>query len=671
MSKTSADDLSQFVTVSLADNSDKPSLDRWMTNNNVDGKLDEFPLRPSKLLKTADSIAGERALEAISTFIPLAGRARGNRAKNHQVISSSVRRDSVEPPEIGSDGSTESSSYEESAVSKCKSDATPRGHKYKLVALRAVMPPNPAELKASSVKQTLEPIDLTPKKDTTVKETSTRPELTNELPVGKQDPQVLNGGHTEARKSSFRAHPSKPAASKTSQSLAQQNHAKPPFPFAGILAALGSSVLFSFSFLLIKLLPDPSSGLGMQEKIKAVFIRGGFIASFCGIAIMMGRSTILVKRNELWVIVARCILGSSAVMCSFSALEFISLGDATALLFCAPIWTNLLSNLILKEPFHWILLVSLPASIFGIILIAHPTLIVSREHLAISSLDHHRVTAVDINSGDLPDSGLTTTLMSIVNQAAAATNDVASSELDISAGIAVTTAEESTLEHLDERWPGIVIALVGSILVACSFIVFKFRKETPIQTTTFWFGIGQMTLSLIFMSIFGFVQLPSSGYEWLLLLGNAFLSWLGQCMMQWSFEHEEVGILSIVRTNDVAMCFILSAIFLDEEIYWTSIVGSTIVGLVVAVIIVRNWFKSCCKKTNPDPQAPNDTTFVSTVPGAHSVSLDLDKEPSEAPVKSSSATSAIAHHHRRPKSNASIASSSATGNLHQKRAVEA
>lgn len=365
---------------------------------------------------------------------------------------------------------------------------------------------------------------------------------------------------------------------------------KPPFMFAGVLASIVGSVFFSLSVLCIKLLPYQE---GFTEKVKALCFRGVFVTFLCGVAILVQRGTFIVRRDELLVNILRAVLGTCGVLGLYCSLSYISMGDATALIFSSPIWTSILSHFILHEPLQWLQLVALPASLFGIVLIAHPGLIFDVEHLHPAAAS---ATAVANDS-------VSALVASVIAQNGSASSG--SSSINQTAFDLVPTSAQAPLQppssfEFEHRWPGIVIALSTSLLVSCVYIALKFRKTTPIQTTTFWFGVFMILASLALQCFVGPIDIPLTLYEWALLFGNGVTSWLGQSFLQWAFLYEEAGVLSIVRTLDVAMTFVLSALFLEEEILWTSIVGATIIGLVVVSIMLNEWLKklSCTQRKN-------------------------------------------------------------------------
>lgn len=368
----------------------------------------------------------------------------------------------------------------------------------------------------------------------------------------------------------------------------------PPFMFAGIVASIIGSFFFSFGTVSVKLLPNPDS---ISEKAKALFFRGIFITMFCTIANCCKGVNFKVPKDEIWINAARAFFGTLGVFGSYCALTYISAGDSTAIMFSSPIWTSILSHFIFKEPLQWLQILALPASLFGIILIAHPALIIDVDHQPTPLSNHHllhlkqldNITAMIHNN----DSNLLSTEHQQQLQQFLLHNHSTLDPHNLLTEIATTTTGTGTdaFGDWEQRWPGIVIALGVSLLISCTYIVLKFRRTTPIQTTTFWLGVCLIITSLCVMTAIGFGDIPDTTYEWSILFALGITSWLGQSCLQWAFLHEEAGILSIVRTLDVALTFAFSALLLDDEIYWTSIVGALIIGLVVVSIMLGNWIQ--------------------------------------------------------------------------------
>lgn len=364
-----------------------------------------------------------------------------------------------------------------------------------------------------------------------------------------------NGGKGSGRKFSRR-----------SSTLRFEND-RPPFKFAGIVVSILGSFCFSISSLCIKLFPQ-NSPYGLQEKMRAVFVRGLLFMVLCGGSLVYQKSSIKVQRDEIWVNALRSVFGCIGIIGGYVSLCYISLGDSSALVFSSPVWTSLLGHFILGEPLHWILVLALPASLVGIILIAHPAVILNL--------------FVEPKVVDKP---------ALSNLNSALSSDNATDHIYANHNALLLHSSEDDEDANRRRWIGISIALATSLCVSGVYIVLKFRRTTKIQTTTFWLGASSCVAGYIAMIFTGFGEFPSTR-ESLLLFVNGFFAWLGQTCMQWGLFYENASILSVVRTSDVAISFALSAMFLEEDIYWTSILGAAIIAVVVVLMMLNNWFKS-------------------------------------------------------------------------------
>ena len=388
---------------------------------------------------------------------------------------------------------------------------------------------------------------------------------------------------------------------KESQPLVNLHTEKGPFPFAGILASILGSVFFSFSILFVKFLPDYDD---LSERSKIVLCRGILLMFFCSITIVYEKSYFILKREEIAINVLRALLGLAGTYGAYLSIMYISMGDATALMFSSPVWTSLLSYFILKEPLDWILLIALPASLLGIVLIAHPALIIPGIH-QVNEMAMITVCDASAFSPTKDSIGIGNQTISILNNSTATVSEQhllshCHEELDLSA------ISEGSYDF-EQRWPGVVIALITSLLVSCVYIVLKFNKGTPINTSTFYLGLISAAGSFCVMCAVGFGRWPSSGSEWFLLFLVGSCSWVGQNLLQWALRYESASVLAVVRTLDVAMQFALSALFLNDQILVTSIVGALIIALVVVSIVLNNYIKQrFCSGSNSTRRGSND-----------------------------------------------------------------
>jgi drug/metabolite transporter (DMT)-like permease len=398
----------------------------------------------------------------------------------------------------------------------------------------------------------------------------------------------------DLRQSGLNGRPVQPIGIKMAEVKKVDTGPREPFKYAGYVMTVMCSLICSIHTLFLKLLPVEDN---LQEKAKACMIRGVFIMLFCAISIVQRGDTFLIARGEYWLNFFRATLGGLSTFLVYVSLKFITMGECSALVFSSPIWTCMLSFFILREPLPLSLLLAIPLSFLGIILLAHPDLILdTSDEVPVSVL------------GSLKNATTTVTLEK--------THQISSDFLQINRTVAdyyddddqlisnfnTTDAldDENPIElYFEHRWPGIVAALASSILLSVIIIILKFRKKTSIVTCSFYFGLAMAAISFCVQTIIGFGAWPTTFTECILHFGIGFLSWLGQCMLQWALQFVPAGNYSVLRSLDIVAGFIMGAIFLNEVILWTSIVGSFLIMIVVAILVLSSYFdkflrKLCC-----------------------------------------------------------------------------
>lgn len=302
-----------------------------------------------------------------------------------------------------------------------------------------------------------------------------------------------------------------------------------------------------------------------------------------------------VPKGEILVNVLRSLFGTGAIFGLYISMKYITLGDATAISFSSPVWTYILSHFILKEKINWIQIVSLPASIFGVLLIANPFLFISVDGPDKSIMtDLSKTTEELLNDGLYPNTDF---FNNITTAAATTTTDntinsnilMTTHKFNVSSFANTTTMQDNPINQStnlslleahsqdsfisgydpSKKIYGIILAVMSSFSMAGAFIVLKFRKKTPVPTTIFWFGLTTSSMAFVLMSSYIGFNVPSSLNVWLLILTNGILSFIGQSFFQVAFYYEDASIISLVKTVEVVMAFIITMLFFDDYIEWT------------------------------------------------------------------------------------------------------
>lgn len=146
-----------------------------------------------------------------------------------------------------------------------------------------------------------------------------------------------------------------------------------------ICICIVSSLLFTSASAIAKALLQNDS----IHKMFLVFCRMFFMATYVT-PMATANSVGLITSPQLgqfkWILLLRCAIGSCGVLLYFTALDYLPLAEAGIVFNAtAPVWSTILSRVVLKEKFRlWDLLIFV-LTLSGVILILHPPIIFSSE----------------------------------------------------------------------------------------------------------------------------------------------------------------------------------------------------------------------------------------------------------------------------------------------------
>lgn len=133
----------------------------------------------------------------------------------------------------------------------------------------------------------------------------------------------------------------------------------------GLRYMAGAALFFSLMTLFVKL-----AGAALPT-MEIVFSRSLFMVGFTyG---LLRRAGLHPLGHNRWLLLARGVIGVTALSLFYFAIPRIPLGDATAVFYMTPIWTALAAVLILRERTAGLVLVGMGTSLIGVAAIARPT----------------------------------------------------------------------------------------------------------------------------------------------------------------------------------------------------------------------------------------------------------------------------------------------------------
>jgi drug/metabolite transporter (DMT)-like permease len=137
----------------------------------------------------------------------------------------------------------------------------------------------------------------------------------------------------------------------------------------GLLLIAGAGLIFSFMTVLTAV---AGHDIGSFE---IMFISGA--VRWVILAFMVRRSgdSPFPQQHQRMTVLLRCMCGFVGFSCSLYSFTKMPIGDASAIIFSAPVWASLLSRIFLKEPLGYMDMMAIAVGLTGVVLVAQPSTI--------------------------------------------------------------------------------------------------------------------------------------------------------------------------------------------------------------------------------------------------------------------------------------------------------
>ncbi|RWS26151.1 solute carrier family 35 member G1-like protein, partial [Leptotrombidium deliense] len=156
-------------------------------------------------------------------------------------------------------------------------------------------------------------------------------------------------------------------------------------PASGITFALFSAFFIATGSLIVKLVDE-------LHAIEVAVIRSLVQAVFYLTFILITQTSFRPAKGETLFLSLRCIFGFMSVICSFVSLRLIPLGDASAIIYSAPVFITIVARLFLKEKCDIVNIIAIFVTAAGVVLITKPKFLfpdetwIEEEHRLIGTL---------------------------------------------------------------------------------------------------------------------------------------------------------------------------------------------------------------------------------------------------------------------------------------------
>jgi len=305
--------------------------------------------------------------------------------------------------------------------------------------------------------------------------------------------------------------------------------------YLGYCCAILAGLCFTSSNVMIKFIP----GVNSWELLLIRCLTQ--LATMIPIMVV-GRHAVLGTPDfaTRWRVVTQGFLGGFLLLALFEAVARMPLGDSTAIFFSSPVFTMVLSSIVLKEPCGvWRVLVAITL-LTGVIILTRPPSLFP----ALPNNDMHQ------SNFHIKDHG-------------------------------IADGDDDVYDVL-----GVVSALAVPLLSAWIVIIIRQAKHVHYSVLLFWFGVGALIVSIIGLFaldndiMFHDWQLR----QWILSFMIAVSSILGIIMMTKAVFLLMPSKVMVVRSFEVVVAYILQVTLFEVPTHWSDVVGTIcIISAVIAM----------------------------------------------------------------------------------------
>lgn len=306
-------------------------------------------------------------------------------------------------------------------------------------------------------------------------------------------------------------------------------------PCAGLCCGMLSGFFFAAAGFTVTLIPI--------NPIEIVVIRGIFQTLIYTPIVLVSGESLFGIEGERRHLVTRGFGGFFSFALTFVAIYLISLGDASTIVFSAPIIVMVIATFVLGEECGLFQSFVLTLTVIGVALVSRPSFL-------------------------FPDPD------------------------------AILTGEGNI------RMYGTLVAVGAALAVAISIVSIRQMPRTSDPVVINAFSVISIFLGLAILLVIhvmgdnaGFlaenIRIPTSANDLSFLLLNCIFGLLDQVFLTLALKLEEAGLIALARSIEVVVAFLFQLIWLPTSVvYWTSVAGAAVVVTSVALSALKRWLSS-------------------------------------------------------------------------------
>jgi drug/metabolite transporter (DMT)-like permease len=253
--------------------------------------------------------------------------------------------------------------------------------------------------------------------------------------------------------------------------------------------------------------------------------------------------------NQTFYLAFYVLIGFVNFVLGYVSFTLLPLGDASALVLSAPIYTCFLAWLLLKEQLHWLQMPVLTLNVLGVICLCRPTQL---QHLLFGTSE----SSVSITS---------------------------------------ISPEQSVDTFHDTRLLGVTCALLAATTSSVMFVTNRLLRQTPVSVILWWWALGSAFLALIAAILFRnwfsmpSVRLPATSVELAVIAVNVITAIVAQFLLTVALKVEKAGPISVIRSSDIALAFLLQLLFVpgEQSLNWFAVIGALLILMSVVATVLQ------------------------------------------------------------------------------------
>ncbi|XP_056385435.1 solute carrier family 35 member G1 [Hyla sarda] len=293
-------------------------------------------------------------------------------------------------------------------------------------------------------------------------------------------------------------------------------------PGLGLCFTVLSALFFSSSNVLVKKIDD-------MHSVEISAIRCVFQMLFVLPGLIYYKLGFLGPKNQRIFLFLRGLLGSTAMILQYYAVQSMPLADATVITFSSPAFTCIFACIFLKEKCTVWDIVFMLFTITGVVLIARPPFLFGSH----DSLD----------------------------------------------------------EEYSNHMKGTIAAVASAVGASLTIVVLrKMGKSVHYLLSIWYYAIIGLIECVIALFVIGAWSLPQCGLDRWLLVFIGILGLGGQTFLVKALQIEKAGPVSVMRTMDVVFAFIFQTLFLHRTPSWLTIGGALCIVAGTAGTVIVKWY---------------------------------------------------------------------------------